>query len=236
VELSWDRDDPKRKKVLKRLTKEDIREDNLRTYLASDEEDGPSGNADKYRQLLFGADGDAEANDDANGNLEVTFSSAFEDLGKNLKKKLDDKDSVLAGEETTWEKYLREAKEKKRQKKLAKADGKNSGEGNDEDDTAGGDADDPFFASIEDDEFEQGVEKDEIGGRVDKKKQKEKEEKKREKAEQRKQEEKEKAGLKLLMMDDEDSFVSAKDRLRKEIEREEEDQVCCVPEQIIFYI
>eukprot|EP00299_Pterocystis_sp_00344_P010866 c4965_g1_i2.p1 GENE.c4965_g1_i2~~c4965_g1_i2.p1 ORF type:complete len:586 (-),score=173.14 c4965_g1_i2:400-2157(-) len=244
VELSWDKDDPKRSKLKKKLTAEELREDHLRAFLASssDEEDHGT-DADKLRGLLLGGlDGDGpkgdEDDDGVQGDLEVTFSSKYEELGNIMKKKAKAKkeNEVFNGEETTWEKHLREAREKRKKKRFEKKQqqteeqkGKSTENGGDD----AADLDDPFF-TVGDDEAGAHAEEDadEIGPTTNRKKQAKKEKENAEKLAEKQRQEQEKAELELLMMDE---SAPKKGYDLKRLIEPSDDKVCvCVRDFVTF--
>ncbi|KAN0066088.1 pre-rRNA-processing protein esf1 [Thecaphora frezii] len=189
VKLTWDQDDPERSKLTRLvsrggLTKEQLRDDDFKAYLASatesegesEDEGKAQAQRDKLRALfnLDGADDgsykgkrgggvfDDEDEDRAEqGDMEITFmpglSEAAARKSKGQKKDQDE-------EETTLDKYKRKMKEKreKRKAKAAERAGQSEAGSADEDAAgaaAGGDAggmgfDDPFFASDNDMDME----------------------------------------------------------------------------------
>lgn len=149
VKLTWDQDDPERSKLTRMvarggLTKEQLRDDDFKAYLASDTESEPDedemaakNGRDRLRALLsldgaedasgFGRKGkrnggvfdDPRRDDDEQGEMQITFmpglSEAAAKKAANGSKKAGDED------ETTLEKYLRKQKEKKERKKAHRA-------------------------------------------------------------------------------------------------------------------
>ncbi|KAJ8618188.1 hypothetical protein MRB53_014374 [Persea americana] len=129
IHLSWDDDEPNRKKIMKRKFKPDqLDELELKEFLASD--DGESDDDDEnddaeaslknssqkpnkrdiYRALLQSGDG-SDANDDGDKDMEVTFNTGLEDISKRFLEKQDKKS------ETVWEAYLRKRSEKRKERK-----------------------------------------------------------------------------------------------------------------------
>jgi len=145
VQLTWDADDAGRKKAIeKAMTEEDLKEDDINAFLASDDSSGeesedPEALRQRYRSLLGlsettaakspktkdwvagdadGAEDEAEAGGarkDEDMEMEVTFTPSMEALGKRLKEK---KASAGKGGDTVWEQYLRKKKEKRARKKV----------------------------------------------------------------------------------------------------------------------
>nr|XP_010917202.1 pre-rRNA-processing protein ESF1 [Elaeis guineensis] len=134
VKLSWEEDEPERTKILRRKFNPN-QLDELNEYLASsgdsdegDDNDGENGfesddaaaspngeekrriAREKLRALLqSGDDSDADRNDDK--DMEITFNTELEDLGKRILEKKDKKS------ETVWEAVLRKRSEKKKARK-----------------------------------------------------------------------------------------------------------------------
>lgn len=153
VKLTWDQDDPERSKLTRMvarggLTKEQLRDDDFKAYLASDTESEPDqtevaakNGRDRLRALLnlhgaqdatgFGNKGkrnggvfdDPRHDDDEQGEMQITFmpglSEAAAKKAVNGSKKAGDGDND--GDETTLEKYLRKQKEKKERKKAQRS-------------------------------------------------------------------------------------------------------------------
>ncbi|EPS61192.1 hypothetical protein M569_13607, partial [Genlisea aurea] len=116
IDLTWDEDEPQRKKTFKRkINEKQLAELELKEYLASDEsesdDDDGSGKKnekiDKYRALIQSGDGSDEEEEKAGGDMEVTFNSELEDLSKRILQK--DKKS-----ESVWKESLRKAKERRK--------------------------------------------------------------------------------------------------------------------------
>ncbi|KAJ1030824.1 hypothetical protein NDA18_002054 [Ustilago nuda] len=150
VKLTWDQDDPERSKLTRMvarggLTKDQLRDDDFKTYLASDTESEPDEDEkaakkgrDRLRALLnldgsgedgggFGKKGkrnggafDDPRHDDeeVEGEMQITFMPGLSEAAAKKSangKKAGDED------ETTLEKYLRKQKEKKERKKAARS-------------------------------------------------------------------------------------------------------------------
>ncbi|KAJ1030448.1 hypothetical protein NDA16_001357 [Ustilago loliicola] len=149
VKLTWDQDDPERFKLTRMvarggLTKDQLRDDDFKAYLASDTESEPDedekaakNGRDRLRALLnldggedgsgFGKKGKRNGgvfddprhdDDEEQGEMQITFmpglSEAAAKKAANGKKAGDE-------DETTLEKYLRKQKEKKERKKAARS-------------------------------------------------------------------------------------------------------------------
>ena len=135
----------------------------------SDSDDGSDSDAadEGFKRATWSAadagGGDRYGNKGANrrgGDMEVTFHAGLEDFGARMRKRKEDgrlgKD---AKPETTWEKHLREMKEKRDRKKAEKKLGAGKIRMDDVDDDGGEDGggedgggfDDPFFADAGDD-------------------------------------------------------------------------------------
>ncbi|PWZ02835.1 hypothetical protein BCV70DRAFT_197101 [Testicularia cyperi] len=158
VKLTWDQDDPERQKLTRMvsrggLTKDQLRDDDFKAYLASDtesEDEDEQANAqgrDKLRALLnlgggladggFGKkkkggvfDDPTHDDDEEQGEMQITFlpglSEAAAKKAKGQKKEGED--------ESTLEKYMRKQKEKKERRKAKRA----GQEGDEEDGQADG--------------------------------------------------------------------------------------------------
>lgn len=142
VELTWDKEDETRKRALSRkLTADELKEDDFKAYLATDSEDSSEEDRDvvrenetqnaeairnRYRKLLESngvqvgeeerAGGKewtstAPEDEDRNMEMEVTFDAGLESLGERLTAKR--KDAVTRAGETVWEAYIRRRREKK---------------------------------------------------------------------------------------------------------------------------
>ncbi|CBQ67586.1 related to ESF1-18S rRNA factor, nucleolar protein involved in pre-rRNA processing [Sporisorium reilianum SRZ2] len=180
VKLTWDQDDPERSKLTRMvarggLTKEQLRDDDFRAYLASDTESEPDAEQlaaqngrDRLRALLnldggdeggFGKKGkrnggvfdDPRRDEDEQGEMQITFMPGLSEAA--AKKAAGGAGNKGAEDETTLEKYLRKQKEKKERKKARRGggDGEEAEDKKDEDAVDGAigstDAgfDDPFF-------------------------------------------------------------------------------------------
>lgn len=173
VELTWDKEDESRKKALtKKLTVDELKDDDFKAYLATDSDDGdddgeengeddPEAVRQRYLRLALLA-GDKETENGKGGkkdedevDLEVTFEPGLESLAGRLAAK---KEEAGRGGETVWEAYLRRKKEKKAE---ARRMGKHNVDSSDDDDDDFSDYsseehgdgkgkdpfDDPFFKS-----------------------------------------------------------------------------------------
>ncbi|GAA0183405.1 hypothetical protein LIER_30821 [Lithospermum erythrorhizon] len=152
VDISWDDDEPQRKKALRRKFNDDqLNELELKEFLASDEsgtdDDGSEEDiADKstksrkkqdiYRALLQSGNGSDGSDDEEGQDMEVTFNTGLEDISKRI---LENKDKKS---ETVWEAYLRKRKEKK---KARKTNAKSSDDESDYDQEAAEQPDDFFI-------------------------------------------------------------------------------------------
>ncbi|CDU23795.1 related to ESF1-18S rRNA factor, nucleolar protein involved in pre-rRNA processing [Sporisorium scitamineum] len=143
VKLTWDQDDPERSKLTRMvarggLTKEQLRDDDFKAYLASDTESEPDeeelaakNGRDRLRALLnldggddgFGKKGRRNGgvfddprhdDDDEQGEMQITFMPG---LSEAAAKKSANGSKKTGEDETTLEKYLRKQKEKKERKK-----------------------------------------------------------------------------------------------------------------------
>lgn len=134
VKLTWDEDDPKRVKIIKKkLNQDQLDANDMKMYLASsggEEEDDPEEMARKRALLGLDKD-DSESDEEINnvigvtkkraknqvqGDIKITFKSGFEDIGKDLLEKK--KENEAKKKESAWETYQRERKQKKREKKV----------------------------------------------------------------------------------------------------------------------
>lgn len=122
VRLTWDQDDPRRVKLTRAANRRDLQEDDLKTYLASsDEEDGAEAAAQsksRLRSLLTdlpkrSAFDDAEDTDSLfakpEGDMQVSFVPALSA----------DAPATEAQEETTIEKYRRKQRERRERRRQA---------------------------------------------------------------------------------------------------------------------
>lgn len=146
VRLTWDQDDPRRSK-LTRAKHLSLKDDDLKTYLASseEEEEADAQSRDRLRSLLTdlpkrGAFDDADDDDNMfakpEGDMQISFMPALTSHAP-----ADDH------EETTLEKYKRKQKEK-RERRRGRADGAAAEEAPAPDASLG--FDDPFFADDRD--------------------------------------------------------------------------------------
>jgi len=157
VKLTWDNDEPERKKVLRRKFTDD-QLDELNMYLASDDsasdEDGvdssddeslPNGGSkrkltkeERLAILLQGDKSDEEQTDDQ--DMEITFNTELEDLSKRILERKSNE------EKTVWEKHQEKMKEKRKARKRGLDD---NDDHSSEDEP---DEDDDFFANEQSDE------------------------------------------------------------------------------------
>ncbi|SNX81499.1 related to ESF1 - 18S rRNA factor, nucleolar protein involved in pre-rRNA processing [Melanopsichium pennsylvanicum] len=179
VKLTWDQDDPERSKLTRMvarggLSKEQLRDDDFKAYLASDTESEPDedqvaakNGRDRLRALLnldagsdesgFGKKGkrsggvfdDPTHDDDEQGEMQITFMPG---LSEAAAKKASNGAKKAGGEdETTLEKYLRKQKEKKERRKAQRVDADEDGDKEQVEkvdgaiDSADAGFDDPFF-------------------------------------------------------------------------------------------
>lgn len=161
MKLTWDDDDPTRMAVTRRkLTKEEIEENDFRAYIASSSEadsDAGTGEDDASRRkskklkerermralLLGGDDGPAEdlpegwggTTEDHSGEMEITFTPGLSEA--NNRKSGED--------ETTLERYLKKQKERREKRKEARAGKSNKEEVEDGGEAPSTNAPDDFF-------------------------------------------------------------------------------------------
>ncbi|CAN6168263.1 unnamed protein product [Urochloa humidicola] len=161
VKLTWDEDEPERKKVLRRKFTDD-QLDELDMYLASDDsasDDDDVDNSDddslpnggskrkltkeeRLALLLDGGDkSDEEQTDDQ--DMEITFNTELEDLSKRVLERKSNE------EKTVWEKHQEKMKEKRKARKRGLQDEDDSDHYTSEDEP---DEDDDFFAAEQSDE------------------------------------------------------------------------------------
>ncbi|XP_006657788.2 pre-rRNA-processing protein ESF1 [Oryza brachyantha] len=158
VKLTWDDDEPERKKVLRRKFNDDQLDD-LDMYLASDysasDDEGADNHGDESLQngskrkltreerlaLLLGGDKSEEEQTEGE-DMEITFNTELDGLGKRIL------DRKISNEKTVWEKHQEKMKEKRKaRKKMSKDDDGYSSEG-------GSDEHDDFFdEEMSDDEI-----------------------------------------------------------------------------------
>ncbi|CAL5072368.1 unnamed protein product [Urochloa decumbens] len=157
VKLTWDEDEPERKKVLRRKFTDD-QLDELDMYLASDDsasddDDGDNSDDDggskrkltkeeRLALLLDGGDkSDEEQTDDQ--DMEITFNTELEDLSKRVLERKSNE------EKTVWEKHQEKMKEKRKARKRGLQDEDDNDHYSSEDEP---DEDDDFFAAEQSDE------------------------------------------------------------------------------------
>ncbi|KAF8700443.1 hypothetical protein HU200_034383 [Digitaria exilis] len=160
VKLTWDEDEPERKKVLRRKFTDD-QLDELNMYLASDDsasdDDGVDNSDDeslpnvgakrkltkeeRLAILLQGDKPDEEQTDDQ--DMEITFNTELEDLSKRVQQRKNNE------EKTVWEKHQEKMKEKRRARKRGLKDEGDNDDYSSEDEP---DEDDDFFAAEQSDE------------------------------------------------------------------------------------
>ncbi|WVZ66153.1 hypothetical protein U9M48_015419 [Paspalum notatum var. saurae] len=215
VKLTWDEDEPERKKVLRRKFTDD-QLDELDMYLASDgsesDEDGvdnsddeslPNGESkrkltkeERLALLLQGDKSDEEQADDQ--DMEITFNTELEDLSKRI---LERKSNM---EKTVWEKHQEKMKEKRKARKRGLQDEDDDDADSSEDEL---DVDDDFFADEQsDEEPKPSKSKKHKAKAKDKGKRKGKDES----AEEHLEQEATKEELELLVAGDQDTTIGAK--------------------------
>ncbi|KAJ4813268.1 Pre-rRNA-processing protein ESF1 [Rhynchospora pubera] len=128
VKLTWEDEEPERKKVLRQKFNLD-QLDELSVYLASTDESEDEDNEvdpeakkqatrEKFLSLLDtgnNSDSDKSEGRDKEGDMEITFNTDLEALGKKILERKG------ASEETVWESVLRRKKEKKKARKLSQS-------------------------------------------------------------------------------------------------------------------
>ncbi|CAN6205595.1 unnamed protein product [Urochloa humidicola] len=160
VKLTWDEDEPERKKVLRRKFTDD-QLDELDMYLASD--DSASGDDDvdnsdddslpnggskrkltKEERLALLLDGGAKSDEEQTDDqdMEITFNTELEDLSKRVLER-------KSNEKTVWEKHQEKMKEKRKARKRGLQDEDDNDHYISEDEP---DEDDDFFAAEQSDE------------------------------------------------------------------------------------
>ncbi|KAL6656674.1 hypothetical protein ACP70R_004454 [Stipagrostis hirtigluma subsp. patula] len=158
VKLSWDDDEPERKKVLRRKFTDD-QLDELDMYLASDDSASDDDSVDnsggesvpsrdskrkltKEERLALLLQGDKSDEEQTEGqDMEITFNTELEDLSKRILERKSNE------EKTVWEKVQEKRKEKRKARK--------KGLNDDDDDYSSEDEpaeDDDFFAEEQSDE------------------------------------------------------------------------------------
>lgn len=179
VKLTWDADDDNRKRTLaKRVTKDELRDDDFKAYLASESEASEPDEAAqaKYKALLAGGDGadsrkggkgwgggggddSGSEGDDEGGarpksdrdmEMELTFEGGLEALGQRLLSKKQEHEARK--KDTVWEAYERRRREKRA---AAKAQGRRHNSDSEdisdpEVSDGGAERDDPFFQHHDD--------------------------------------------------------------------------------------
>ncbi|SPO19832.1 related to ESF1 - 18S rRNA factor, nucleolar protein involved in pre-rRNA processing [Ustilago trichophora] len=160
VKLTWDQDDPERSKLTRMvarggLTKEQLRDDDFKAYLASDTESEPDedeiaakNGRDRLRALLnlggggedgsgFGKKGKRNGgvfddprhdDDEEQGEMQITFMPG---LSEAAAKKAASSAKKAGEDETTLEKYLRKQKEKKERRKAQRSGAADDEQGED---------------------------------------------------------------------------------------------------------
>ncbi|XP_062190458.1 pre-rRNA-processing protein ESF1-like [Phragmites australis] len=157
VKLTWDDDEPERKKVLRRKFTDDQLDD-LDMYLASDDSASDEAGVDnsdddslpnggckqkltKEEMLALLLQGDKSDEEQTDGqDMEITFNTELEDLSKRILERKSNE------EKTVWEKHQEKMKEKRKARKRGLKD---DDDYNSEDEP---DEDDDFFAEEQSDE------------------------------------------------------------------------------------
>lgn len=169
VELTWDGDDPERKKKMQ-AKKGSVEDDDLAVYLASDGEDGYGSDAltdagemdsddgepvrlkrkarSKYKSLLqeLAADEDEEGGEEAGEEEEgfsITFEPGLKAKGEEIAAKALEKEK--SANETVFEQQLRKQKEKRKLKKKQAAAGETPADAESEEEKSGDDENDDKF-------------------------------------------------------------------------------------------
>jgi len=159
VKLTWDDDEPERKKVLRRKFTDD-QLDELDMYLASDDsasDDGidnsedeslPNGGSKrkltKEERLALLLQGDKSDEEQSDGqDMEITFNTELEDLSKRILERKNNE------EKTVWEKHQEKMKEKRKARKRGLKDEDEDDDYSSEDEREN---DDDFFADEQSDE------------------------------------------------------------------------------------
>jgi len=134
VKLTWDEEDPKKIKVIKKkLDAAKLEEQDFREYIASDSDEEEDDFEEMARKrAILGLDEDSESDEELNqaigasrkrrkvgveGDIKISFKSGFEDIGENLLKSKKEKESQK--EESAFDTYQRERKQKRRERKQA---------------------------------------------------------------------------------------------------------------------
>lgn len=160
VKLTWDDDEPERKKVLRRKFTDD-QLDELDMYLASDDsasddegvdnsedESLPNGGSKrkltKEERLALLLQGDKSDEEQSDGqDMEITFNTELEDLSKRILERKNNE------EKTVWEKHQEKMKEKRKARKRGLKDEDDDDDYSSEDEREN---DDDFFADEQSDE------------------------------------------------------------------------------------
>jgi len=137
VKLTWDEDDPKRMKVIKKKWEVDKLEDqDFKEYIASsdpefsseeDEQeiarkrailglDNSESESDEEINQAFGVAAKKKKKKEVTGDIKITFQSGFENIGDTLLQSK--KDNEAKKKESAYETYQRERKQKKRDRKM----------------------------------------------------------------------------------------------------------------------
>ncbi|KAI1608149.1 hypothetical protein EDD36DRAFT_106279 [Exophiala viscosa] len=232
VKLTWDAEDGSRKEAVARAFKggrKEIDENDVKAYLGSDTSDdedegdenekGPASKKEEERQrmrsLLGLAPEPAKKSKKEKapvGDMQVTFTSGLA-AEKDGKKRRSVFENSPEPDETTVEKYIRKERERKLKRKERKVVDEDQDEQEPEpNDAADKDGDDlgfndPFFAGGDGDDSDDAVEPSAKAERAASNKMR-KEERLKKKAERQAEEEierKQRAGLELLMADDDDA-------------------------------
>ncbi|KAI1620042.1 hypothetical protein EDD37DRAFT_183454 [Exophiala viscosa] len=232
VKLTWDAEDGSRKEAVARAFKggrKEIDENDVKAYLGSDTSDdedegdenekGPASKKEEERQrmrsLLGLAPEPAKKSKKEKapvGDMQVTFTSGLA-AEKDGKKRRSVFENSPEPDETTVEKYIRKERERKLKRKERKVVDEDQDEQEPEpNDTADKDGDDlgfndPFFVGGDGDDSDDAVEPSAKAERAASNKMR-KEERLKKKAERQAEEEierKQRAGLELLMADDDDA-------------------------------
>ncbi|KAJ1700832.1 hypothetical protein LUZ63_000611 [Rhynchospora breviuscula] len=176
VKLTWEDEEPERKKVLRQKFNLD-QLDELSVYLASTDESEDEDNdvdpeakkqatREKFLSLLDtgnNSDSDKSEGRDKEGDMEITFNTDLEALGKKI---LERKGT---SEETVWESVLRRKKEKKKAQKLSQSMQEDDDDlYDDHGDDYGSDADDFFMEEPTEEKAKQKAKKKDKGKRREK--------------------------------------------------------------------
>lgn len=152
VKLTWEEDDPKRTKTLRRKFNPDEL-DELNEYLASSEDDSDEDGSEdenegsedengngktlkkhrdggKYRELLLSGN-KSNSDEDEVGDMEVTFKPELEEINKRILEKKNKK------RETVWEQVCQKNKEKKKARRNRSKNASSDDDSTDDDNTQG---------------------------------------------------------------------------------------------------